>query len=56
MPKRIIGICGKDGLLKNLTLKKYNLLKSKILKNSRRTNDQVINLILKEDKKNIVFI
>ena len=33
MPKRIIGICGKDGLLKNLTLKEYNLLISKILKN-----------------------
>lgn len=32
-----------------------NYSKSKILKNSRRTNDQVINLILKEDKKNIVF-
>lgn len=31
-PKRIIGICGREGLLKNLSIKKYNFLKSKILK------------------------
>ena len=31
-PRRIIGICGNEGLLKNLTIKKYNSLKRKILK------------------------
>jgi len=34
-PNRIIGVCGNEGLLKNLTIKKYNLLKSKILKNEK---------------------
>ena len=31
-PSRIIGVCEKEGLLKNLTTKEYNSLKSKILK------------------------
>ena len=35
-PKRIIGICGNDGLLKNLTIKQYNLIKGKILKNEKK--------------------
>ena len=35
-PKRIIGICGREGLLKNLSIKKYNFLKSKILKSKNQ--------------------
>jgi len=35
-PRRIIGICGNKGLLKNLTVKQYNLLKRKILKNGKK--------------------
>ena len=35
-PRRIIGICGNEGLLKNLTIKQYNLLKRKILKNGKK--------------------
>ena len=31
-PKKIIGVCGKNGSIENLTIKKYNLLKLKILK------------------------
>jgi hypothetical protein len=30
-PKRIIGVCGKDGLLKNISLKNYKLLKKEII-------------------------
>ena len=32
VPKRIIGVCGNRGLLKNLTIKQYNSLKKKIIK------------------------
>lgn len=34
-PKRIIGICGKDGLLENLPDKKYKIIKSKIMNNEK---------------------
>ena len=30
-PKRIIGVCGKDGLLKNISLKDYKLIKKEII-------------------------
>ena len=30
-PKRIIGVCGKDGFLKNISLKDYKLLKKEII-------------------------
>ncbi len=30
-PKRIIGVCGKDGLFKNISLKDYKLLKKEII-------------------------
>ena len=30
-PKRIIGVCGKDGLLKNISLKNYKLIKKEII-------------------------
>ena len=34
-PTRIIGVCGNDGLLKNLTTKQYNSIKAKILRNEK---------------------
>ena len=34
-PSRIIGVCGNEGLLKNLTIKEHNLLETKILRNEK---------------------
>jgi hypothetical protein len=31
-PKRIVGVCGKDGFLKNISIKKYKSLKKEIIK------------------------
>ena len=34
-PKRIIGVCGKNGMLENLSEKEYNIIKSKIFRNEK---------------------